>query len=302
MFILISYFFIMYISKENQKRISQIHGICIIPDTIEEYVGGFSNIFTGVVVGIKEEHNTRGEIPTTDYIVDVVDNIKGNLKGKVIVNQIGGDFKDVVVYTDTPNLKVGNLYLFSTRFIESNIKNKVHSQSPCSRSLTLISEKPGNKKENIELSRNNKRYFELLKAYSNEIPKKRSKEIKISGNFFKDLTKDEKNKIYQRIKEIEKKIKEGKILEVEKKEKQYNRFENLSIEEKNKIKEKIKKIESEMREKYEKEKPCTNIRPENAHQKNKFLSIYGENQLHPETTYTNSNMGFTLYWVLQVES
>ncbi len=238
---------VFYTNKENEKRVVEIHGVNIPSKSLEEYVGSLSNIFTGVVVGVDKAYNIKDDMPYTDYVVNVADNIKGNLENKILVRQIGGEFKDVVVESDTPNLKIGNLYLFNTRASENDIKNGVYWQNTSSESLVLLSEKPGNKKENIEISRNNKKYIELLKAYANEIVNSKTKKLKVSGNFFKDLSEEKKSEIKERIENIEKKFRKTNTSNVVKKEEKENDlFKNLSIEERNKIKNEKKILESKL--------------------------------------------------------
>ena len=93
-------------------------------------VGAAHNVFIGKVIaqtGNKpntppvEAGDTPGFSPQTQFSVEVLENIKGNLKGTIIVSQYGGYVeKDgvnqlVLVEGDKP-LESGKTYLFATRF------------------------------------------------------------------------------------------------------------------------------------------------------------------------------------------
>ncbi|MFZ5989032.1 MAG: hypothetical protein ACOYWZ_18160 [Bacillota bacterium] len=83
-----------------------------------ELVGFSDNVFIGKVVG-PEGKVKLGETPETQYKVEVLSNIKGELEGSVIVNCLGGE-ENGVTYTVDNNkpLKEGNTYIFVTRYNE----------------------------------------------------------------------------------------------------------------------------------------------------------------------------------------
>jgi hypothetical protein len=88
-------------------------------------VGASHNVFVGKVIrqlGSKE----RGIGPETQFQVQIIDNIKGDLKGVVTVDQIGG-YKNGVLYTVSEDagspkgdsaylLQPGSTYLLATRY------------------------------------------------------------------------------------------------------------------------------------------------------------------------------------------
>lgn len=91
-------------------------------------VGASHNIFVGKV--ITEFGNKKlGSPPETQFIVEVIKNIKGELTGEVTVNQLGG-YENGILYTTggeipfventdiDPNylLQSGQTYLFATRY------------------------------------------------------------------------------------------------------------------------------------------------------------------------------------------
>lgn len=90
-------------------------------------VGFADNVFVGRVV---EQLGTNGQthsgdtdLPHTQYSVEVLENVKGNLEGSVTVSQIGGydpQENAVVLVKNDRLLEPGQTVLFSTRFDESN--------------------------------------------------------------------------------------------------------------------------------------------------------------------------------------
>lgn len=101
---------------------------------LETYEGtseASSNIFIGRVIKKVGEKATY-EYPETQFEVEVVDNIKGELKGNVTVSQLGG-YKDGVLYRSVEDIvvtdgnkklkddgliKSGDVYLFVTKYSE----------------------------------------------------------------------------------------------------------------------------------------------------------------------------------------
>ena len=141
-------------------------------------VGTSHNVFVGKVlkqIGSKE----LGIGPETQFEVEVIDNIKGNLKGIITLNQLGG-YKNGILYivasdsvesssknADSYLLKDGSTYVFSTRY------------NPNENWYTLISDpnaykviSSDNKLDFSQLSafsKNDPRVIELRNAYPNEI-------------------------------------------------------------------------------------------------------------------------------------
>ena len=87
-------------------------------------VGSANNVFVGRVV---EEVGTKTDRsqPQTQFDVEVIENIKGNLKGNIIVNHEAGlkeiDGKNYLYITEGDSLiKPDNEYLFVTRYSDTN--------------------------------------------------------------------------------------------------------------------------------------------------------------------------------------
>jgi hypothetical protein len=78
-------------------------------------VGAVDNVFVGHVIA-QVGTTPSGDVPETQFAVEVVESIKGTLRGKVIVNQEGG-MQGVapILFDHDPLLKPGATYLFATR-------------------------------------------------------------------------------------------------------------------------------------------------------------------------------------------
>lgn len=84
-----------------------------------QLVGAVQNVFVGKVV---EQAGTKalGKLPETQFHVEVVENIKGELSGTVLVNQQGGYKDDQLILMEHDKLlKPGKTYVFATRHLES---------------------------------------------------------------------------------------------------------------------------------------------------------------------------------------
>lgn len=78
-------------------------------------VGAVDNVFVGQVVA-QAGTTVFAEVPETQFQVEVLENIKGSLGGKVIVNQEGGlDGDQLVLVAGDSFLKPGQTCLFATR-------------------------------------------------------------------------------------------------------------------------------------------------------------------------------------------
>lgn len=113
------------------NEISYGHADSVINVTDDrELVGAVHNVFIGNVIaqtGNKpntpppEAGDTPGFSPQTQFSVEIMENIKGNLNGTITVSQYGGYIeKDgvnrlVLIEGDKP-LEPGKTYLFATRF------------------------------------------------------------------------------------------------------------------------------------------------------------------------------------------
>lgn len=144
-------------------------------------MGTSHNVFVGKVirqVGVKE----RGIGPETQFEVEVIQNIKGNLQGSVVVNQQGGYRNgilylvyegDVVLPADNGNFSMDTLfepgatYLFASRYSERENWYTFVSH-PNGRKL-ISKDKSLNKVQLETLAKNDAKVIKLQDAYKNEI-------------------------------------------------------------------------------------------------------------------------------------
>jgi len=77
-------------------------------------MGASHNVFVGMVIAQVGNRELAGS-PTTQFSVEVISNIKGNLKDTVIVNQLAG-YRGGTLYVMDENsklLEIGSTYLFA---------------------------------------------------------------------------------------------------------------------------------------------------------------------------------------------
>ncbi len=81
-------------------------------------VGSAHYIFVGKVLSQVGDETLDGIIAATQFKVDVIVNIKGNISGSVIVNQLGVVVKNgrLTSYNGDKPLQVGATYLFAARY------------------------------------------------------------------------------------------------------------------------------------------------------------------------------------------
>ena len=159
-------------------------------------MGAVHNAFVGKAleeVGTKE----RGMGPETQFEVEVIDNIKGDLNGTVTVNQQGG-YKDGVLYVmegdvftagsdEESLLQVGSTYLFATRYSEENDWYTVMSYPSANK--VLSSDK--NRDDFSGLIAEDARIKDLRAAYAHEILLKADVKNNKTYNAFVDLKKEQ---------------------------------------------------------------------------------------------------------------
>lgn len=151
-----------------------------VADFIDDRVlmGASHNVFVGKVIE-QVGSKSLGNNPETQFAVDVLLNIKGNLQGMITVNQLGG-YKNGILYLVSegdviaPEIKngdemlvPGSTYLFATRY--NSIENW----------YTFISHPGGKKlisrdnaldKTQLEvLAKSDERVNKLQEAYKNEV-------------------------------------------------------------------------------------------------------------------------------------
>ncbi len=146
-------------------------------------LGASHNVFVGKVVGRVNTRivplDSRFNIPITQFSVEVISNIKGNLQETVTVNQVGGyegNSLFVVQGGDTfaPSssinssnylLQPGDTYLFATRY-----NNGTYDLWPYAGALTLISGTNTLSVDQLKaVASQNNRFIALQAAYPHEI-------------------------------------------------------------------------------------------------------------------------------------
>lgn len=84
----------------------------------QKLVGWSDAVFVGKVIE-KSGEKSLGEIPETQFKVEVSENIKGTLKGAVTVNQQGGyEGSNLILIENDALLENGDTYLFVTKYLE----------------------------------------------------------------------------------------------------------------------------------------------------------------------------------------
>jgi len=145
-------------STQPQERTMEASFVTDVSDD-RKLAGIAQNIFIGKVVS---EAGTKklGRTPETQFNVEVVENIKGNLSGTVVVNQQGGyenkEKKNKVLVEGDDLLEPGKVYLFATRFHEGE---KWHALVPVAGDVLI--------KDDVERTKIKERF---LKAVKEEIP------------------------------------------------------------------------------------------------------------------------------------
>ncbi|CAI9393601.1 hypothetical protein ACTQ5K_21355 [Niallia sp. Sow4_A1] len=117
-------------SNSNPNK-SKVEEVILHPDFItdvtddKKLVGVSDNVFLGKVIKQTGTKSIEEYLPETQYSVEIIENIKGDLSGIVTVNQQGGYLeyedgqKELVLFEGDELLVEGNTYLFSTRYLES---------------------------------------------------------------------------------------------------------------------------------------------------------------------------------------
>ena len=142
-------------------------------------MGASHNVFVGKVV--KEVGARDAEVgPETQFEVEIILNVKGNLQGTVVVNQLGG-YRNGILYTvvnegdvvvsgtDGKNnlLQPGATYLFATRY---NGDRNWYTLNSHPNAMKLISQDKWVAIEQlIELAVNDEKVRKLQNAYKGEI-------------------------------------------------------------------------------------------------------------------------------------
>lgn len=142
-------------------------------------MGASHNVFIGKVIK-QVGDKSLGGTPETQFTVDVLLNIKGNLQGEVMVNQSGG-YKNGILYLVSDGdivtseikdgdelLTPGSTYLFATRY--NSAENWYTLISHPSGKKLISRDKVLDKIQLETLAKSDERTKKLQEAYKNEIP------------------------------------------------------------------------------------------------------------------------------------
>lgn len=174
--------------KQNKPTGAGEASLIYDPSDNKQVVGAYHNIFTGKVLQ-KLEPSSYDAIPQSQYFVEVIENIKGSLTGKVVVSQLDG-----LMFSDEGKkpfiLQVGSAYLFATR---ENPEMGWNVLSAHPSGIKLISEDKNLSQEKLfELSKNDPRVNELREAYPLEIIPSADLKSGNVRNAYQDLPKEVK--------------------------------------------------------------------------------------------------------------
>jgi hypothetical protein len=140
-------------------------------------MGASHNIFVGKIIAqVGNKHRKSG--PETQFAVEVILNIKGNLSGRVVVDQFGG-YENGILYTvdgglpaqknnnDPYLLQPGSTYLLATRYNKDENWYTLNSFATARKLLSRDEKLNG--VEIASLSNGDERVRQLQSAYPNEV-------------------------------------------------------------------------------------------------------------------------------------
>lgn len=93
--------------------------LAVDPRDHEAVAGWADAIFVGTVEKYLQTQGRDPEMPETQFRVSVVDELKGDLPTKVVVNQFGGTktgSNDIIIVNNSPILDANKTYLFIARY------------------------------------------------------------------------------------------------------------------------------------------------------------------------------------------
>lgn len=154
----------------------------------KEVIGNYHNIFIGKVLDHESNVSTfvsGGE----QYGVAVIDNIKGNLDGTIIVSQ--------QLLTEAGNVEIGKTYLFATRYDSNHGWHHLGSHQQAK--VLISSDDSLSFDELLKIARNSKIFRTLLKAYPDEVLSIRDITHNRTRNSYASLNESEKLRIMETI-------------------------------------------------------------------------------------------------------
>lgn len=141
-----------------------------------ELMGASHNVFVGKIIA--EAGNKESGIgPETQFEVEIIENIKGNLSDTILISQAGG-YRDGTLYIVEDDiagpsedkdylLQVGSIYLLATRYSE---QQDWYTLNPHPAARKLISTDESSSVEDLRaLAKETRRFNQLKAAYKDEI-------------------------------------------------------------------------------------------------------------------------------------
>jgi len=155
----------------------------------QKRMGASHNVFVAKIV--KEVSRIPlDNHPQIQFEAQIIYNIKGNLKGRVIVEQQIGENNDPDTFSTLGEMKPSSTYLLITRYYAE--KNR-YTISAYSGGITPISDDQNLTDEQLKnLVKENERVKKLEDAYKNEIPLVADVNTGHAYNSYQSLAKDQK--------------------------------------------------------------------------------------------------------------
>ena len=137
----------IYNTYINNNNITYLSRSSVTDVSNDRKLAGIShNIFIGKVISKIGVKSRTDILPETQFSVQLIENIKGNLNENIIVNQQGGnDNNKIVLFENDKMIEPGKFYLFATRYNEAE---KWHTLIPVYGDLVIDNDTK--KKELVE--------------------------------------------------------------------------------------------------------------------------------------------------------
>ncbi|MFS0659555.1 hypothetical protein AB1L07_12030 [Niallia alba] len=112
------YYFLNYSDNKDLKEVTMQGDFVMDVNKKEEIVGSSENVFVAKVI---KQVGVDTQLPSTQFEVEVLKNIKGELEKEVIVNQLAGIYENegekyLLTYEGQELLEAGKTYLFATLY------------------------------------------------------------------------------------------------------------------------------------------------------------------------------------------
>lgn len=191
-------------TTQNTQKI-----VTIKPSTLFDFsddrvlMGASQNVFVGKVIKQVGTKSFGATFPETQFLVEVVSNLKGNLNGEVAINQPGGYRNGTLTIMDDGDPHVssngkgylfapGSTYLFATRYSK---KNNIYGVSSSYTWKLISTNKTLTTNQLRTLSVGSERVKKLQTVYPNEILSPFDVEAHNTANSFQSLPPIEQERI-----------------------------------------------------------------------------------------------------------